>query len=367
MFSKPLSLILVYLITIFNLSIVMSPFFGAIAPFTNLYDIDFVNRSASIDKSLLDKMFFAIMLNGFLVSFFMLIYLFFDLLLGFSVRYSLKKCKRYEKVKGFDFLTDIFEQVKIKFNQPNVKLYIKNSNEVNAFAVSSLGCKAIVITNGMVNHYLKSCNDPKNFLYAMRSIIGHEMSHLINKDFLPGFLIMANQRATNFVLMITSLLFHYIVRLVSLNPYGGHFSALLMQNIYYLVNFILSFFNRFIVYNLYRFLNLWISRSIEYRCDAQSAVAFGGDKMAMALSMLGKSGYFTLFSTHPSTKNRINKVVNIKSKDGIILPKIFDALSNYFAIMLLIVICLCFAEECNVDYLVRNYGVKVVRYIRYFI
>jgi len=340
MFSKPLSLILVYLITIFNLSIVMSPFFGAIAPFTNLYDIDFVNRSANIDKSLLDKMMFAIMLNGFLISFFMLIYLFFDLLLGFSVRYSLKKCKRYEKVKGFDFLTDIFEQVKVKFNQPNVKLYIKGSNEVNAFAVSSLGYKAIVITNGMVNHYLKSCNGPKNFLYAMRSIIGHEMSHLINKDFLPGFLIMANQRATNFVLTITSLLFHYVVRLVSLNPYGGH---------------------------LYRFLNLWISRSIEYRCDAQSAVAFGGDKMAMALSMLGKNGYFTLFSTHPSTKNRINKVVNIKSKDEIILPKIFDALSNYFAIMLLIVICLCFAEECNVDYLIRNYGVKVVRYIRYFI
>ena len=367
MFSKPLSLILVYLITIFNLSIVMSPFFGAIAPFTNLYDIDFVNRSANIDKSLLDKMMFAIMLNGFLISFFMLIYLFFDLLLGFSVRYSLKKCKRYEKVKGFDFLTDIFEQVKVKFNQPNVKLYIKGSNEVNAFAVSSLGYKAIVITNGMVNHYLKSCNGPKNFLYAMRSIIGHEMSHLINKDFLPGFLIMANQRATNFVLTITSLLFHYVVRLVSLNPYGGHFSALLMQNIYYLINFILSFFNRFIVYNLYRFLNLWISRSIEYRCDAQSAVAFGGDKMAMALSMLGKNGYFTLFSTHPSTKNRINKVVNIKSKDEIILPKIFDALSNYFAIMLLIVICLCFAEECNVDYLIRNYGVKVVRYIRYFI
>ena len=113
-----------------------------------------------------------------------------------------------------------------------------------------------------MNHYLKSCNGPKNFLYAMRSIIGHEMSHLINKDFLPGFLIMANQRATNFVLTITSLLFHYVVRLVSLNPYGGHFSALLMQNIYYLINFILSFFNRFIVYNLYRFLNLWISRSM---------------------------------------------------------------------------------------------------------
>ncbi|MCE2687034.1 MAG: M48 family metalloprotease [Rickettsiales bacterium] len=345
----------------------MSPFFGAIAPFTNLYNIDFVNRSVNIDKSLLDKMVFAIMFNGFLISFFMLIYLFFDLFLGFSVRYSLKKCKRYEKVKDFDFLTDIFEQVKSKFNQPNVKLYIKNSNEINAFAVSSLGYKAIVITNGMVNHYLKSCNDPKKFLYAMRSIMGHEMSHLINKDFLPGFLIMANQRATNFVLRIVSLFFHYFVRLVSLNPYGGHFLALLMNNVYSLTNFILSFFNRFIVYNLYRFLNLWISRSIEYRCDEQSAIAFGGDKMAMALSMLGKNGYFTLFSTHPNTKSRINKVVNIKIKDEIILPKIFDALSNYFSIMLLMVICLCFAEECNVDYLVRNYGVKIVRYVKNFI
>jgi Zn-dependent protease with chaperone function len=285
----------------------------------------------------------------------MLVYLLLDFLFGFSVRASLKGCVRYEKIKDYDFLTDLFSQVKNKFGEKSVRLYIKNSDEVNAFAVSSLGGKAIVLTRGLINHYLAGCPNSKKFLYALRSVIGHEMSHLVNKDFLPAFLIMTNQKITNFVSTILHLIFNIGIRLASQVPYGGRYSARIMADAYSILNFIITAFNRFVVYNLYELLRRFVSRSIEYRCDRQSAKAFGGQNMALALSMLGEGGYFTLFSTHPGTKSRMKKVQAIKPCEEIVKPRFSDALSNYFSLMFLVVICLYFAKQAKVDYFLRLY------------
>jgi len=347
MFAKPINLILVYVITVFNIVVLASPFMVALLPILN-----FGHRPWDIDAGILSQMKLALCFLFFLVSFLMLFYLFLDFLFGFSVRTSLKNCSRFEKIKDYDFLSDIFDQVKTRFGQKHVHLYIKNSDEINAFAVSSFNKRAIVLTQGLIKHYLVECQDPKRFLNAIRSIMGHEMSHLINKDFLPAFLIMTNQKITNFVSRILSFFFVILSRIVFLIP-GGRSCGFLMNDIYGILRFILTAFNRFIVYNIYEFLRRFVSRAIEFRCDRQSAYAFGGHNMALALSMLGSNGYFTLFSTHPRTARRIKKVQELKMVESTIDAGFVDSIANYFSIMFLMIICLYFAKQASIDLMVR--------------
>lgn len=350
MFAKPFNLILVYIVTVFNMTILACPLIALIIPF-----LDKSSLTINISNSLFIKIKLAIFIILFLVSFFMLCYFLLDLIFGFAVRSSLKNCKRFEKYKEYDFLSNIFEEVKEKFNEKTVKLYIKNSDEVNAYAVASFGRKAMVLTSGMINHYLNQSENPKEFLFSIRSIMGHEMSHLINKDFLPTYLIIANQRATNFVSSLLNIFFNFAARFSAMIPYGGRFGAELMFITYNILHFFFSFFNRFIVFTIYEFLRKFVSRSLEYRCDRQSARAFGGKNMAFALSFLGKSGYFTLFSTHPATQKRIKKVQKIELDDSIIRPNFADSFSNYLSMMFLLITSIVFAKKAGVDLLVRSY------------
>lgn len=350
MFSKPFSLMLVYVVTVFNIMILFAPIVAVAIPF-----ITIEGNMLSIENTVLDKFKFAAAMLMFVISFLMLLYLVFDFLFGFSVRASLKKCTPYEKIKDYDFLTDLFDQTKSKFGVRNVKLYIKNSDEINAYAVSSVSRRAVVLTRGIINHYLSQCEDPKDFLYALRSIIGHEMSHLVNKDFLPTFLIITNQKVTNFVSRAFHRFFNLVIIILDFAPYGGRYMSRVTYATYTALNFAITSFNRLVVYNLYEFLRRVISRSIEYRCDRQSAKAFGGQNMSFALSMLGKSGYFTLFSTHPATQKRMKKVENIKISGSIVKPGFFDSLANYFSLMFLVVICLYFAKQAQIDIFVRRY------------
>ncbi len=349
MFSKPISLILVYVITVINIMVLISPFTIALLPLINMG----ANHS-TLDNGMLNKLQLVFCFIFFVISFLMLFYLFLDFLFGFSVRSSLKNCKRFDKIKDYDFLSDIFDQVKTKFGEKNVRLYVKNSDEINAYAVSSFNKKAIVLTHGLIKHYLVECSDPKKFLNALRSIIGHEMSHLVNKDFLPGFLIITNQKVTNFVSSVLTTIFRVITQFFVMIPAMRQYSYI-MTNLYSVTRFLLTFFNRFVVYNVYEFLRRFISRSLEFRCDYQSARAFGGHNMALALSMLGKGGYFTLFSTHPGTAKRIAKVQNVKITESMIGPRFFDSIANYFSIMFLMIICLYFAKTSGVDVMIRSY------------
>ncbi len=349
MFAKPFNLILVYIVTIFNIALLASPLIAVLVPVLGRH------ATITLTHDMIDKIKLAAFVLVFIVSFLMLVYFMLDFIFGFAMRSSLKGCQRYEKIKDYDFLSKIFEEVKSKFGERSVKLYIKESDEINAFAISSLGGKAMVLTSGIVNHYLAESKDPKEFLFAIRSIMGHEMSHLVNKDFLPTFMIMANQKVTNFVSALLDIIFNFAARAASFLPFGGNLSSRAMIETYNFLNFFLNLFNRIVVANVYEFLRRFVSRSIEYRCDRQSAQAFGGKNMALALSFLGESGYFTLFSTHPATQKRIAKAQKVEIVDAIIRPKFIDGVSNYLAMMSLIVICLYVAKQAHIDLLLREY------------
>lgn len=350
MFAKPINLILVYIVAVFNLAILTSPFLAALVAYVSRN-----HETLEIDDNIVAKVKLAACILIFLVSFFMLIYTLLDFLFGFSLRNSLKDCVRYEKLKDYDFLEKVFEDAKSRFGERWVKLYIKNSEEINAFAVGSISGKAIVLTKGLINHYLTKSDNPQEFLLAIRSVIGHEMSHLINKDFLPTYIIIANQKATTAVAWLVNCAFSILVKITRKLPYGGQASANLMVEACNIINIFIGLFNRVVVFHVYQFLRKFTSRSIEYRCDRQSAQAFGGSSMAFALAFLGEGGYFTLFSTHPGTKRRIKKVEKIELIDDKIRPKFIDSLSNYFAVMFMIIICLYFAKQAGIDLLLRDY------------
>jgi len=297
----------------------------------------------------------AVLSMVFMISFLMLIYLFIDFIFGFSIRLSLKDCKLYSKSGNYDFLQGIFEEVKNKFSNPSAKLYVQNSDELNAFAVGGMGRRVIVLTSGLIEHYASNTEDDQQFLSALRSILGHEMSHLINKDFLPGLLIIINQRVTNFISSILMMMFRIGLQITTYFRIQNKEIAIVMLTIYNICDWILNFFNRYVINGIYNFLRKFLSRSIEYRCDRQSAKAFGGINMAFALSLLGKSGYFTLFSTHPATIKRMKKVEIVEEKNAIIRASMLSKLSNFSSIMILPIICFYAAHLSEADQIIKLY------------
>jgi hypothetical protein len=188
--------------------------------------------------------------------------------------------------------------------------------------------------------------------------MGHEMSHLVNKDFIPGLLIMVNQKVTNMVSGVLHHLLKLFLKILVILRVHNRYANNALIIFYELVDGTLTFFNRCVVYNLYEFLRKYIGRGVEYRCDKQSAQAFGGYSMGLALAYLGESGYFTLFSTHPSTKKRIKKVKDIKETGRKIRPLLSSSIANYFSWMILVIICLLGAKASNVDLMIRKYLIQ---------
>jgi hypothetical protein len=286
----------------------------------------------------------------------MLIYIFFDFIFGFSVRSITKNCKDYKKLNDYDFLEPILEKTKKVFGVKKVNLLIENSDAINAFAVASTGNKNIVLTTGIIEHFLDLSNDRDEFTNSVSGVMGHEMSHLVNKDFLPGLLLKASERATIFVSILVHFLFRIITKIITLIPGIGIPLNNLIVRIYNLTNKIIMFFHRYIVVNLYMFTLKQISKSIEYRCDRESCYAFGNSGISTALSFLGDNGYFTLFSTHPSTKSRIqraNKITKIKNR---IRVSIINRLSNAVSILAIVYVSVVAGLYADIPHLIQMYG-----------
>ncbi len=304
MFSKILSFTLVYILSIINFLIILTPM-----AFIFLGEI-FVHSSDHYTTSVI-----LLLISG--TSFLMLLFLLFDFLFSSSVNFYKKTSTLASKSKDYSIFNEVFEDVKKKFNKNNVKLYINNSSEINAFAVGSLRENIIVLTTGILSSYSKKIESNEKFLLSIKGIIGHEMSHIINKDYFTALLLIVNQKAVGFVSRIIFLLFNIFIRIISLLPLIGNFLSNIIMNIYNIIDWLINFFYKKIMMKIYNFINLQISKKIEYRADNQGAKLIGGKNMAYSLSLLGNNGFFTLFSSHPATKNRVKSVENVEKSEKI--------------------------------------------------
>lgn len=349
MIYKLLNFTLVYILSICNFAIIMSPMLFFAVPLM-ITKSDYVKSDSTLT---------IILLVFFTVSCLMIVVMLFDLLFGFSIRYFLKGAKEFSKIQNYTILTDVFEDVKVRFNKPNVKLMILNSSEVNAFAVGNLGKQYIVITNGLVSEYLVQMKDRMYFLNCMKCIIGHEMSHLVNKDYLPGLLLKVNELATHFVSKIILSIFNVVIRIVSVIPFVGGLVSMMLLNLYKLFDFIINFFYKYVILAIYKVIQLKISRNREYRCDTQSAMVSGGGLMAEALSVLGEHGYITIFSTHPKTSSRIKNVKSIEKTFETIEPQFGNNFVNFCSVLLILALPFVIYYYMDLKGLVESYDTLV--------
>ncbi|MDR3289733.1 MAG: M56 family metallopeptidase [Rickettsiales bacterium] len=282
--------------------------------------------------------------------------LIFDLMCGFTTKAYIKNTIHYLKIKNYELLTKDFEELKLQFKMPKVELRVSNSEEINAFAVGSFHKKYIVITKGLVSTYLMA-NKGKLpvFLLNMRCIMGHEMSHLINKDYMPAILLQLNQSATLFVSNLLVSILNMFLGLVQYIPFIGKTLAYLIVYFYKGIKMIINAFHKYVIFAFYKFLQLKISRTNEYRCDMQSSIACGGRAMAATLAELGDSGYTTIFSTHPSTKSRIKHVMDVQRNGNLISPAGKNFLINTIVILFVLFVPLILWYFVDMNGLMRNY------------
>ncbi|MBL6784704.1 MAG: M48 family metalloprotease [Rickettsiales bacterium] len=331
MFVKPFSIILVYILTIINFLILTIPFLIIFLPFVIIDEQGFI-------RALID--FFNAC--AFIISFVMIFYLIVDMVFGFSVWSLTRKDKPTKKfVNKYNFMAKIeddFQDLRKKFKSPNIKLLISRSGEINAYAVGSIRVKYVVLTFGLLKHYQDNCINEKEFHSCIKAIMGHEISHVINNDYLPALLLILNDKAVNFVSFFIRIFFNIFINLTRSIPYLGSFIYTILFSVHTLTNTLINCFYKYIIFPIYNFIKLHLNRQIEYRCDKQAALACSGEEMAIALSLLGSSGYMTIFSSHPKTKDRVNYIKNIKHSEKKLSASFVNKISNLSSILILVFI-----------------------------
>ena len=307
MFAKSFNLIFIYILSIINLLIVFLPILIILLPLVFINEQLFIYFLTDI-----------IYITALIISSFIIIYISLDCIFGFSIwGLSKKTVKATKFAKKHQFLNGViedFDWLQNKFLVKNIQLIIQKSDKINAYAISSTRKKIVLLTLGLIMHIRKNCNSEQDFRIAIKAIMAHEISHLINKDYLPTLLLFANQKATKLMLFIVNLIFNLFQFLLVKIPIIGVILLLLLNLTHKILNFIVTFFYKFIIMPIYNFLKLYISRTTEFRCDYQAALACGGENVAFALSFLGSKGYISIFSTHPKTKARINYIKNVQAK-----------------------------------------------------
>ena len=344
MFAKIFSFILVYILSILNFIVVLSPL-------TFLVLGKYFLATSAQDRYIESLIFLSISSTTAL----MLLFLFFDFCFSSSVRYYAKRSVLATKDDKYNDISEAFEKVKLKFNRQDIKLYINDSNEVNAYAIGSLRKNIIVITTALLNLYRSETENREQFLKYVEGIMGHEISHIINKDYFTALLLIINERANNFVSGIIQIIFTIFVRIICIIPVIGNYISIAIDSLYNFLDFIINFFYKFVILNIYKFIQLQISKSIEYRADSQGAEVVGGIEMSKALSLLGDSGYFSIFSSHPSTKSRMNNVADIDETSNTIKPVCGVNLTFLLSFFILIGTCFWSYKLAKVDALIRDY------------
>lgn len=347
MFIKLLNFILIFFLTIVNMLVMLVPLFLLTTPF-------FVINKDFFIATWLDLSFLFI----FITSSLMLCYLLFDFLFGFTAKSLANSSFHHSQnaaVYGYSDIVKSYEVVKKRFNMPNVEFFISPEAVVNAYAIGSFRGKSIIITMGLINAIYKQSSTDSEYIDSIRGVLGHEMSHLVNSDYLPGLLIFANRSANKKISKILRFFFIIVANFLRIVPLVGTFLAKLIINVYNFSDFFIGTFFKFVLMPLYRFLQNTLGRSIEYRCDRDSAYLFGGRVMACSLSKLGKGSYISVFSTHPSTKSRIKKVSSVMPKGGIISANPMGKLVNCFAIVFVVGITFFSAVAIDVTKLHSRY------------
>lgn len=325
---NPLLSIIAILMTFIHYIIVAIPFYMALIPV-----IKYIKEH---NLTYIPNNLFVYILFG--MFFFTLLYLLFDLIFGFTIKNIIKNTHEIKELENFEVQQEIFDEVIDKFDIKNVKFMIEESDEINAYAVASFRKKYVVITTSMLDHILESFETVEERREALKGLIGHELSHLINWDFLPNLILLSGENVSiniqNSFLVVVNLLASFL-RII---PLVGPFLSLLTIYTYNFFTYLLLYSYKYLLRPLYNLMERYLSRKVEYRCDYQSSQVLGWESIYLTLyTLLSLNGstYHSPFSTHPNTISRILNIYNSKSAKKKISV---NFLSKYFGILILILI-----------------------------
>lgn len=346
---NPLLSIFAIFLTFIHFMIVAIPFYMAIIPL-----IKYVKENNII--YLPNDLFTYIIIGMFSIS---IIYLLIDLIFGFTVEQVIQNTKEIKKLNNFKLEQELFEEVIEKFDIKNVKFMIEESNEINAYAVASFRKKYVVITTSILKHILNSFETEEERKDALKGLIGHELSHLINWDFLPNLILISGENVSIHVQKFFSLFLNVLIVLFRIIPILGAFLSLITVYTYNFLSYFMTYSYKLLIRPTYNLFERFLSRRIEYRCDYQSAQALNWQSMYLILySLLSLDGntYHSPFSTHPNTISRILNIYNIKNSKKRISV---NFISKYFGIFILSMISLFLVYF----YIYKSY--KLLQYINY--
>lgn len=195
---------------------------------------------------------------------------------------------------------------------PEVGIY--ESSEVNAFATGPSKSNSLVaVSTGLLNRMNKD---------EIKGVIGHEVAHIANGDMVTMTLIQGIVNA--FVMFLARA----IAFALTMTKGQDNEERQGPPMSFYIVQFILEI--AFMI--LGSIVVAWFSRYREYKADAEGAKLAGREKMIQALEALKRTldqaeptsqaniqsfqissrpgRFLSLFSTHPSLDERINRLRN---------------------------------------------------------
>lgn len=192
---------------------------------------------------------------------------------------------------------------------PEVGIY--NSPEVNAFATGPTQKRALVaVSSGLLNRMSQK---------EVEGVLAHEVTHIVNGDMVTTTLL---QGVVNAFVMFLARVLAFVVS--GRNREGQSSSNFSYMMLVFFFEIVFMVFGSIVV--------AWFSRKKEFRADLGGAQLAGKEKMIAALESLRalkqvqdprtaqpayatmkistpvKSGFMTLFSTHPPIEERIARL-----------------------------------------------------------
>lgn len=352
---RPINLLLIYSISLIHLSIILIPI-----GFFALLVLKIISNFTIADIVPYAVNFWGMCI--FFISLFCTSYLFLDFVFGFTIRGLSKGAKNVYSLKRYKDIAEVFDIVKTKFNNNKTDLYISTSNEINAYAIGGLRKSRIIVTDGLIDHIIETSENQEEVKSAIAGIIGHEMSHIINMDFLPGVFLYSIEIAIRYINKIITTGMFILTAGIGFIPIFGWILKYFITIVRKILDFIsYSLFYKKIIIPVSFMISRFLSRSVEYRSDMDSARALGGEMIYSGLSKIQSSResvWRSIFSTHPRTKSRMSKVKDVKAENKKIKPSVITDFSNMWSLMMLIFCTFFLAYTYRIDKL-PHYATKV--------
>ena len=362
--ANPISVLIATIFTFVNFLVILLPFYLLII---------FFILSAQDNQTFLmsNNLFIYTTIFMFILT---ILYLFLDLFFGFTVNSVIKDCKDISTLEEFSIHKKLFEETLNEFDMDDVKFLLQESEVINAYAVLTLRKKYVVVTTAMLNHITNSFTNEEEKKLAIKGMIAHELSHLLNWDSLPNLILLSGQNIAYYLSTALNYVLNIIIIILAYIPVTAILSLIVSIAFNLLQNGLNLVYNR-ILHPTYLLVERFLGRLNEYRSDYQSAEALSWKPMHLclySLLLLDGNTYHSNFSTHPNTISRVLYIYKVERTPINIKASFF---SKYFSILLLALISISifyftykyFDRISEVSISVENYLIQSYDYSKNFL